>query len=111
MSYEGYAYDIDAYRHEQDVRFHTQRRREETETLRRRLAEIKARGGSGTSASLCAEMREACEETRMPAVCREDEDFAEHCVAVSLSDAKRSSSSSHSGRTEGRNGKPRPRSI
>lgn len=103
-------YDIEAYRHEQDVRFYTQRRREETETLRRRLVEIKARD-SGTTASLCAEMREACEETRMPAVCREDEDFAEHCVAVSMSDAKRSSSSSHSGQTEGRNDKPRPRSI
>lgn len=75
---------LQAYRDENAVKFYGQRRKEETEILQRRLAEIKKKMAT-EKASPCQEMRRACEETRRPEVCEEDEDFREHCKHAKVS--------------------------
>ena len=73
-----------AYRDRKDVEFYGDRRNEETNFLQRRLAEIKKKMAT-EKASPCQEMRRACEETRRPDVCEEDEDFREHCGHAKVS--------------------------
>lgn len=58
------------------------------------FAEIKGRAAEfpktpNITDSLCGEMREACEERRLPKVCREDEDFARYCEGYAVDEKRR----------------------
>ena len=82
--YDPYEYQVQAYRDGKAVKFYSDKRNEETESLQRRLAEIKKKMAT-EKASPCHEMRTACEERRRPDVCEGDEDFREHCGHAKVS--------------------------